>query len=138
MAPLWFKTVTRETWDDNNFLPSDYAVNPILGLRLWRWAAEPELHVWVRYLCEFYAQDISLKLDKVSVPTLILKPGLEGNFFDPGQNYMYGFCHQSWERGSALGARTRMETVPNCRACMWLDQPEEVDRRIESFLSTLN
>lgn len=138
MAPLWFKTVTRETWDDNNFLPSDYAVNPILGLRLWRWAAEPELHVWVRYLCEFYAQDISLELDQVTVPTLILKPGLEGNFFDPGQNYMLGFCHQSWERGSALGPRMEMQTVPNTRACMWFDQPEDVDRRMGDFLKTLN
>jgi hypothetical protein len=38
----------RETWDDNNFLPGDYAVNPILGLRLWREAASPQVHVWIR------------------------------------------------------------------------------------------
>ncbi|MEW5701302.1 MAG: alpha/beta fold hydrolase, partial [Candidatus Zixiibacteriota bacterium] len=50
MAPKWFKTVTRETWDDNNFLPQDYAVNPVRALRLWREAARPPLHVWVRYL----------------------------------------------------------------------------------------
>ncbi len=57
MAPKWFKTVTRETWDDNNFLPGDYARDPVRGLRLWRAAATPPLHVWVRYLCEFNAQD---------------------------------------------------------------------------------
>jgi pimeloyl-ACP methyl ester carboxylesterase len=57
VAPHWFKTVTRETWDDNNFLPGDYAVHPVRGLRLWREAARPPLHVWVRYLCEFNAQD---------------------------------------------------------------------------------
>jgi pimeloyl-ACP methyl ester carboxylesterase len=134
MAPQWFKTVTRETWDDNNFLPGDYAVNPVRGLRLWREAAAPKLHVWVRYLCEFNAQDICTEMDKLTVPTLILKPGLEGIYHDPGNNYMDTFCHESWKGCIENNPRVTVKTVPNSRACLWVDQPEEVDRTMRGFL----
>lgn len=49
MGQRWFKTVTRHTWDDNNFMSYDYAVNPRRGLFLWREAQAPALPVWIRY-----------------------------------------------------------------------------------------
>jgi len=138
LAPKWFKTVTRETWDDNNFLPGDYAVNPVIGLRRWREAAAPRLHVWVRYLCEFNAQDISLEMDKVTVPTLILKPGLEGLYFDPGMNYMDAYCHKSWEGPAGSNPKITLKTIANSRACLWLDQPREVNSAVVGFLNGLD
>jgi len=134
MAPMWYKTVTRVTWDDNNFLPGDYAVNPILGLRMWREAALPPLHVWVRYLCEFYAQDITQQLDSLTVPTLLLYPGLEDLFFEPGQNYMYGYCHTSWAASVPDHKSIKSVTIPNSRVCMWLDQPEKFNEEVNKFL----
>jgi pimeloyl-ACP methyl ester carboxylesterase len=138
LAPKWFKTVTRETWDDNNFLPGDYAVNPVLGLRLWREAAAPKLHVWVRYLCEFNAQDISLEMDKVTVPTLILEPGLEGLYYDSGNNYMDAFCHRSWEGRTGNNPKITVKTIANSRACPWLDQPQAVNSVVVGFLNGLD
>lgn len=137
MAPMWFRTVTRTTWDDNNFLPGDYAENPIRGLRLWRMAAEPALHVWVRYLCEFYAQDVTFDLPKLNVPALLLKPGLEGNFSDPGQDYMTGFCHTGWNLGIERGAKLTVKTIPHSRACLWFDQPELVAEEVREFMAGL-
>ncbi len=136
LAPRWFKTVTRETWDDNNFLPGDYAVNPVLGLRLWREAASPKLHVWIRYLCEFNAQDISMELGKLTVPTLLLRPGLEGLSENPDQNYMVNYCHRSWsdvEKNRSIVVKT----IPDSRACLWFDQPRRVNEEIASFLGEL-
>src|SRR4030067_1470682 len=124
-APKWFKTVTRETWDDNNFLPGDSAVNPGRGLRLWREAAAPKLHVWVRYLCEFNAQDITLELDQVTVPTLKLEPGLEGIKDHPDQNYMENYCHKGWEGYLEKNPKITVKTIPNSRVCLWFDQPQE-------------
>ncbi len=134
LAPQWFKTVTRETWDDNNFLPGDYAVHPVRGLRLWREAARPPLHVWVRYLCEFQAQDSCLDLDRLSTPTLLLIPGFEGNYHDPGNDYMQLFCHQSWDGFWENHPQITRQIIPNSRICMWLDQPELVHDAIASFL----
>jgi pimeloyl-ACP methyl ester carboxylesterase len=134
MAPLWFKTVTRETWDDNNFLPGDYAVDPVRGLRLWREAATPKLHVWVRYLCEFNAQDICTELTGLRVPTLLLEPGLDGIQHDPDNNYMAAFCHESWDACADGNAMITRRTVPDSRACLWFDQPEQVSRALQEFL----
>ena len=136
-APRWFKTVARETWDDNNFLPGDYAGNPVRGLRLWREAAAPEHHVWVRYLCEFNAQDVSVEMSKLTVPTFILKPGLEGNFHEPGQDYMTLFCHKGWEGIVENNPKITVKTIPNSRVCMWFDQPEQIDSAVNYLLSNL-
>lgn len=137
LVPRWFKTVTRETWDDNNYLPGDYAVNPIRGLRLWREAARPTLPVWVRYLNEFYAQDVSLKLDSLTVPTLVLKPGLEDVFFDAGANYMEAYCLLGWDGAALKNSHIQMMTIPHARACMWFDQPELVDLALSGFVKSL-
>jgi pimeloyl-ACP methyl ester carboxylesterase len=134
LAPRWFKTVTRETWDDNNFLPGDYAVHPVRGLRLWREAATPKLHVWIRYLSEFNAQDLSLEISRLKVPTLLLEPGLEGLWHD-GQNYMRdNIGHRSWE--GILGGKAKIvaKTIPDSRACLWFDQPKAVARAMGDFL----
>ena len=137
-APKWFKTVTRETWDDNNFLPGDYAVNPVRGLRLWREAAAPKLHVWVRYLCEFNAQDITLELDQVTVPTLKLEPGLEGIKDHPDQNYMENYCHKGWEGYLEKNPKITVKTIPNSRVCLWFDQPQEVNKAVLEFLQDVD
>jgi len=137
IAPQWFKSVTRATWDDNNFLPSDYAANPVRGLRLWRWAAEPPLHVWIRYLCEFYAQDITLDLARLSVPVLLLKPGLEGAYFDPGQDYLTAYCHTGWNAAIATSSKLSVKTIPESRVCMWYDQLESVATEIRMFVQKL-
>jgi len=137
LAPYWFRTVTRETWDDNNFLPDDYAVNPVRALRLWREAARPPLHVWVRYLCEFNAQDITFEMDRLRVPTLLLRPGLEGLWHQPGQNYMDGFCRTNWATSLDGHSHVTVQDVPDSRACLWFDQPAAVTRAIERFADRL-
>lgn len=133
MAPDWFRTVTRETWDDNNFLPGDYARHPVLGLRYWREAARPPLHVWVRYLCEFLAQDVLADVDGLTVPTYLLKPGMEGVYHPPGNNYMVAYTQRSW--GDVVEELPFMEaeTLPETRVVPWADEPDAVDRMVTAF-----
>lgn len=135
LAPQWFKTVTRETWDDNNFLPSDYATNPVLGLRLWRAAARPPLHVWIRYLCEFLAQDITLALDTLATPTLLLQPDMQGAYHDPGSDYMTAYTATSWGTIPDTHSQFRKVIVPNARVAVWVDRPGFVRTTIAEFLS---
>lgn len=137
LADRWFRTVTRETWDDNNFLPGDYAAHPVLGLRLWREAARPPLHVWVRYLLEFLAQDITLALDGLRVPTLLLRPGLEGAYHPPGNNYLFAYLHRGWPHRVEAHPYLESRTVPWTRVVMWADRPAAVDAAVQTFLDRL-
>jgi pimeloyl-ACP methyl ester carboxylesterase len=99
VSQKWFKTVTRQTWDDNNFMSYDYSLHPRRGLFLWREAQAPALPVWIHYLLEFYTMDQSSLLAHLRVPTLVVQPGFDDPGFqpEPGWNYMRTLCHDSWK-----------------------------------------
>lgn len=139
MAPQWFKTVTRETWDDNNYYPHDYCIHPVRALQLWRQAHEPTLSVWIRYLCELWAQDVTTRLGDLQVPALVLKPGFDKDLYiTPGHNYMKTFCHDSWEGVEAMSEKITMRTIPDSRVFIMDDQPQTLDREVDRFLSRLD
>jgi pimeloyl-ACP methyl ester carboxylesterase len=136
MGQRWFRTVTRKTWDDNNFMPYDYAVNPRRGLFLWREAQAPLLSVWIRYLLEFHSLDITSRLKDLRVPTLEVQPGFDDPDFyvEPGANYMRNLCLDSWRGAAATNRRLEFVTIPRSRLFIMYDQPEELDRVLERFL----
>jgi len=132
----WFKTVTRETWDDNNFMPNDYAVGPRRGLLLWRRAQTPLLPVWIRYLLEFYSLDPTAELKSLRVPVLVVQPGFDDAGFvaEPGGNYMRNLCHDSWGGVAQLGVPIQFTRIPQSRLFLMADRPEETDRAMREFL----
>lgn len=135
MGERWFKTVTRRTWDDNNYMSYDYALNPRRGLFLWREAATPSLPVWIRYLLEFYAADSPSLLKALRVPTLVVKPGFDdaGFYVEEGRDYMRDLCLRSWE-GLPLSDSVETVTIQGSRLFVMYDRPEELDRAVSGFL----
>ena len=136
MAQRWFKTVTRGTWDDNNFMSYDYATNPRRGLFLWREAQGPSLPVWIRYLLEFYSIDMAPRLKDLRVPVLVVQPGFDdpGHYVEPDRNYMRSLCLDSWRGAAELSDRLEFVTIPRSRLFVMYDQPDELDRAVEQFL----
>lgn len=139
LGQAWFKTVTRQTWDDNNFMSYDYAINPRRGLFLWREAQQPSLPVWIRYLLEFYSFDQS-SLKDLKVPTLVAQPGFDDPAFyvEPGRNYMRNLCIDSWNGAKGLSDRLEFATVPQSRLFIMFDQPEALDRLLSDFLARVS
>jgi pimeloyl-ACP methyl ester carboxylesterase len=139
MAPQWFRTVTRETWDDNNFLPRDYAIHPLRALQLWKEAARPTLPVWIRYLCEVWAHDSTLDLEQLQVPLLIVQPEFDDLYRQgpqPGGGYMETILHESWV-GVESDERITVKSVPDSRVFLMDDQLEKLDEIIIRFLDKL-
>lgn len=132
----WFKTVTRKTWDDNNFMSYDYAINPRRGLFLWREAQAPSLQVWIRYLLEFYSIDLTPELKDLEVPTLVVLPGFDdpAYYVEKDRNYMRSLCLDSWSGAKELNSRIEFVSIPQSRLFIMFDQPEALDRTIEGFL----
>jgi pimeloyl-ACP methyl ester carboxylesterase len=131
----WFKTVTRRTWDDNNFMSYDYAINPRRGLLLWRDAQAPLLSVWIRYLLEFYSLDLSARVKDLRVPTLVVQPGFDDPAFyvEEGRNYMRNLCLDSWHGARDRSSRLEFAVIPQSRLFIMYDQPDALDRVIETF-----
>ncbi len=135
MASRWFRMVTRKTWDDNNFMSYDYAINPRRALFLWREAQSPTLQVWIRYLLEFYSMDQAAELRNLRVPTLVVQPGFDdpGFYVDAGRNYMRNNCIDSWKGAAALNSRLEFATVPSSRLFIMHDQPVALDSILTGF-----
>lgn len=136
----WFTTVTRTTWDDNNFMPYDYAINPRRGLSLWREAQAPSLPVWIRYLLEFYALDLSDDLHSLKVPTLVVTPGFDdpGFYVEPGFNYMRNLVIDSWKGAGDRSPLLKFVTIPQSRLFVMFDQPDALDGVLGEFLRGLS
>lgn len=139
MAPQWFKTVTRDTWDDNNYYPHDYSRNPIRGLQLWRQAANAPLSVHVRYLCESLAQDSTVELDQLKIPTLVVLPGFDDDLFvQENQDYMRPFCLDSWQGVKELSDMISVKTIEEARVFIMDDQPDQLKSTLLQFIDDLN
>jgi pimeloyl-ACP methyl ester carboxylesterase len=136
LAPQWFRTVTRVTWDDNNFMPRDYAIHPLRGQQLWMEAARPTLPVWIRYLCESWAQDSTARLAELQVPVLILKPGFDDLYLQGPQmgDYMQAFTHRAWDGVEAISERIQVETIADARVFIMDDQPDRLNEAVERFV----
>lgn len=133
-APRWFKTVTRQTWDSNNFKATDYSVDSVLGKRFADLANSPPLPVLVRYLCEYHASDGWLEVARLERPLLVLEPRFTASLrADSTRSYLQGFFNEPWR--DRLGADKRSESVPveNAGILVMEDQPAIVDRRIAEF-----
>jgi pimeloyl-ACP methyl ester carboxylesterase len=139
LAQKWFRTVTRTTWDDNNFMSYDYAIRPRRGLFLWREAQAPALPVWIHYLLEFYTFDQSARLSDLRMPTLVVQPGFDDPGFqpEPGWNYMRNLCFDSWKGTAGVNPHLEFVTIPQSRLFVMFDQPEALDRALAHFFARL-
>jgi pimeloyl-ACP methyl ester carboxylesterase len=138
MGSRWFRTVTPQTWHDNNFMPYDYAVNPLTGTLLWRRAAEPALSTWIRYLLEFYAMDITHDLPRLRVPLTVVQPGLDdpAYFVDPSRgDYMRSNLIDSWRGTEALAPAVKFVTIAGARLFVTHDRPTETLRALRNALA---
>jgi pimeloyl-ACP methyl ester carboxylesterase len=135
LAPQWFRTVTRATWDDNNFLPRDYAIHPLRGQQLWMEAAQPTLPVWIRYLCESWAQDSTSRLVELQVPVLILKPELDELYHQGPQmgDYLESFM-SGWDGAEKASHRIQVETIADSRVFIMDDQPQRLHEAVSRFV----
>jgi pimeloyl-ACP methyl ester carboxylesterase len=136
MGSRWFKTVTKRTWDDNNYMSYDYAINPRRGLFLWREAQSPSLPVWIRYLLEFYSIDLSVELQNLKVPVLVVQPAFDDPAFyvEPDRNYMRNLCIDSWRGAAAMSRQLEFVTIPQSRLFVMHDQPDVLDQVMSDFL----
>jgi len=134
-APRWFKTVTRATWVQNNFVDTDYSVDSTRGRRFADLANEPPLPVLIRYLCEFHASDLWPELDRLQRPLLVIQPHFTASLrADTTRSYLAGYMEEPW-RGRLEGrSNTTSVVIDSAGILVMEDQPSIVDRKVADFL----
>jgi pimeloyl-ACP methyl ester carboxylesterase len=133
----WFKFVTPETWLSNN-TPAQ-ALSKVLA-RGQKAADELEaapLEVKIRYLCEFWASDMTGNLDKSRLPILALVPQFDEKFLAEPANS--GFKTAYIDRWETLKApMVEITKIPDARLLVLDDQPQKADDAITKFVDRVS
>jgi len=142
-APLWFKTVTKRTWDAGMYRPEEYVADSATGKKLFAQSASAPLPVMIRYLLEFFAYDISSRYSEIKVPVLVLMPSfseelLNRKLYFSGQaysgDYLYYYYQRGWDSARKAGnPLLQFQLIPGTRILMWYDAPEGVQEAIDDF-----
>jgi pimeloyl-ACP methyl ester carboxylesterase len=135
MAPQWFKTVTRKTWNDNNYPPRTYSRKPELADALYARLSQVPLPVLVRYLLEFWSADPTLEFDRIRVPTLVLMPSFDEDLVESSP-FLTQYFVDSWN-GIEENPLVEKRSIEDAHVFVWLDQPEIVGREVSRFVDSL-
>ena len=135
-AQKWFKFVTPDTWESNNY-PAAMLANDIARADAARMQLEAApLPVKIRYLIELMASDHTGILNNLKVPMLVLRPGFDDTTLaDPVNRFFKTFFLDSWDP-FASNPRIKMITLPGARVLILDDQPVAADEAIAAFIAT--
>lgn len=137
-APVWFKTLTKDFFDDNNFLPEIYSLDSIHGTVLWNQSASVLLQVAIRYSCEYFALDIKPDFSKIKCPVLILRAIFNDKVLQmPVNTYLKPQFIDSWNDVPAKNSLIQMKDIPGAACFIWKDKPTETYTAIKDFLNTI-
>lgn len=134
VAPRWFKTVTKQTFDLKNYAAAEYARDSARAAALWQASSDVPLPVMIRYLCEYMAADLTADFARISAPTIVLVPAFSPAILaDPRQSWVKPFFHDAWDKVREINGRIAVRVVPDSRVFVTDDQPVAVREAIDSL-----
>jgi pimeloyl-ACP methyl ester carboxylesterase len=137
-AAKWFKYVTPETWKNGDLAKQLLSVDPARAQTAWDDLESAPLEVKVRYLCEFWASDVTRDFDKLKVPVLSLVPGFDEKFLaDPANGFAKPAFLDSWETLVPKHPQLELVKIPNARLLVLDDQPQLADQAIAAFIQRI-
>jgi pimeloyl-ACP methyl ester carboxylesterase len=133
-ARQWFKYVTPETWESNNYRVEMFLNDAARGERARRQVEANPLPVKIRYLAENMASDHRSLFGLLDVPVLIMKPGFNDALLaEPSFAWFKASFLDGW-KAYPENPRVEQITIPDARALMLDDQPDAADRAIALFV----
>ncbi|HJZ79292.1 MAG TPA: alpha/beta hydrolase, partial [Pyrinomonadaceae bacterium] len=137
-AAKWFKYVTPETWKNGDLRKQLLSMDESRAQAAWEGVEAAPLEVKVRYLCEFWASDVTRSFDKLKVPVLALVPAFDEKFLaDPANSFAKPAFLDSWETLVPKHPLVELVKIPNARMLVLDDRPTEADQAIGAFIEKL-
>lgn len=137
-AGKWFKYVTPETWKNGDLRVQLLSVDPARAQKAWDELEAAPLEVKIRYLCEFWASDVTLGFAKLRLPILALAPGFDEKFLaDPANGFAKPSFLDSWETLVPKNPMLEVVKIANARMLVLDDQPQAADEAIATFMKRL-
>jgi pimeloyl-ACP methyl ester carboxylesterase len=134
----WFKYVTPETWKNGDLGQQLLSADPARSQTAWDELEAAPLEVKIRYLCEFWASDVTRGFDRLQVPVLALVPGFDEKFLtDPANGFGKLAFLDSWDTLVPKNPQLELVKIPNARMLVLDDQPSAADEAISAFVKKI-
>jgi pimeloyl-ACP methyl ester carboxylesterase len=131
----WFKYVTPETWENNDLAPEMLTRDGPKGQQAWQQIEAAPLPIKIRYLCEFWAADVTRGFEKLQVPVLALIPGFDEQFLaNPANGFAKGLLN-TWLTVVPKHPLIQLVQIPEARLLILDDQPQQTDDAIAAFVA---
>jgi len=138
-AAKWFKYVTPETWNSGDMLPEWFSGDSARAQQAWQEFEAAPLPVKIRYLCEFWASDVTLNLDRLRVPVLTLIPDFDEKFLaGPINGFAKTAFVDSWQSLVPKYQKFELVKIPEARLLALEDQPKRADDAIAAFVAKIS
>jgi len=135
----WFKYVTLETWKSGDLAPEMLSGDPSRAQKAWEELEAAPVQIKIRYLCEFWASDVTRGFDRLQVPVLALVPGFDGKFLaDPANSFAKTAFLDSWETLVPRHPKLEFVKIPDARMLVLDDQPKLADDAIAKFVGRVS
>jgi len=135
----WFKYVTPETWKSGDVRAPLLSADQSRAQTAWDELESAPVQVKIRYLCEFWASDVTSRFDKLQVPVLALVPGFDEKFLaDPANSFAKTAFLDSWETLVPKHPKVELVRIPDARMLVLDDQPKVADDAIASFVKKVS
>jgi pimeloyl-ACP methyl ester carboxylesterase len=134
LAAKWFKYVTPETWDSNDYRPEWFSSDASRGQKAWNEIEAAPLEVKIRYICEFWSSNVTDEFNQLQVPVLVLVPGFDETFLaDPVNNLPKTSFMEAW---NTVAPKPKLELVKiaGARLLVLENQSKPADEAIAGFM----
>ena len=136
-APKWFKYVTPETWENNNYQAPMFQRDPDRAEQVRQRIEQTPLPVKIQYLTESNGTDDSADLARISVPLLALRPAFSATILaDPANAWFRASFVDAWNAFSA-NAHIQLVTLQDSGVLVFDDQPKLADDAVVEFLARI-
>jgi hypothetical protein len=134
----WFKYVTPETWESNNYPAEMFANDQERAEQVRREIETAPLPVKIQYLVEYMAWDRRADFGTLRVPLLALIPGFnESLLANPAFRWFKTSLQDSWD-GLPRTSQVERIVIPDGRALMLDEQPALTDGAIAAFVERIH
>ena len=120
-------------------MPALLSIEPSRAQLAWDELEAAPIEIKIRYLCEFWASDVTRGFDRLQVPVLALVPGFDGKFLaDPANSFAKTAFLDSWETLVPRHPKLEFVKIPDARMLVLDDQPKLADDAIAKFVGRVS
>ena len=135
LAAKWFKYVTPETWLSNDYRPEWFSSDASRGQKAWEESEAAPLEVKIRYICEFWASNLTEDFNKLQVPVLVVVPGFDEKFLaDSTNNFLKASFLDAWDTAPPKPT-LEIVKIPGARLLALENESKSADDALARFMA---